>query len=92
VYLVVVVDRAAQQAYGYADGAYVSSVDISGIGSTTSTKSFEVGVDSGGAPFHGTADETRVYRQALTADWIATEYANLTSASFLAIGPEQSGS
>lgn len=92
VYLAVVVDRTTMEAYGYADGAYVSHVDISGIGSMASTKSFEVGVDSGGSPFHGTIDETRVYGQALTADWIATEYANLTSESFLAIGSEQGGS
>jgi len=88
VHLVGVVDRTANQLRAYADGAFTGMQSITGIGALTSSQNFAIGKGSGGQWFNGLIDETRVYNTALTAEWIATEHANLTSSTFVTVGAE----
>ena len=80
VQLVTVVDRGSSLLVGYVNGAAVPSTDISAIGSVDSTTSFRIS-DAQSAPFNGLIDEPRVYNRALSADWVALEYANLARRS-----------
>jgi Concanavalin A-like lectin/glucanases superfamily len=89
-HLVVVVDRSVSPAKGrgYVNGAMVSQIDVT-LGSLSTNRGLSLGAGSGGSLYHGLIDETRIYASALTADWIATEYANLTASGFLGRGPQE---
>ena len=41
------------------------------------------------ARFQGAIDEVRIHDQVLPVSWIATEFANLTSSTFVIIDPQQ---
>lgn len=88
VHVAAVLDRGAQQFIAYRDGALASMEPTLGVGSISSTKPLILGVGEQ-APFRGTLDEVRIFTGTLTADWIAAEYANLATSSFVAIGDEQ---
>lgn len=87
-HLAIVVDRAAGQGRGYVNGVMTSAVDVT-LGSLATPRELSLGVGSGGAKYRGMIDETRIYTGALTADWIATEHANLAVPGFLTPGAEQ---
>jgi hypothetical protein len=90
VHLVAVVDRSAGRLRAFADGAERTSADISGLGSVTNAEDAVIGSDDTRShPFLGTIDEVRVVPTALSADWIAAEHANLTSPTFLQVGPAE---
>ena len=82
-----VVDRTNAAFTSYVDGVKVQSVAITGILSLTSTQVFAVSYS--GHLFHGQLDEFRVFGVVQTADWIATEYANLATPGFLQLGAEE---
>ncbi len=89
VHLVAVVDREADVLFAYADGALFDMQPIASVGALTSSVDLAVGRGSSGAWFNGLIDETRVYSVALTAPWIATEHANLTSSTFADFSMQQ---
>jgi hypothetical protein len=88
-HLVVVIDRQANVAKGYFDGAESSSIPFP-LGSIDSTEPMRIGRGSGGAQFSGLTDEAHVVSGVLAPDWIATEHANLATPGFVSIGAEQS--
>jgi hypothetical protein len=87
VHLAVVIDRAAAATTTFTNGVLANQVALS-LGSVATGERLQLG-RSETMPFRGSLDEVRIYTGALSADWIATEYANLASTSFLAIGAEQ---
>jgi hypothetical protein len=89
-HLVVVVDRSVTPAKGrgFVNGVMTSDVDVT-LGSLNTTRELSLGAGSNGALFHGLIDEARIYNTALTADWIATEYANLATPGFITKGNEE---
>lgn len=72
VHLVAVVDRSVPELRSYTNGAFVEAAPII-IGSVDTDDELELG---GPNPyrFAGSVDETRIYRRALSADWIRAEY------------------
>jgi hypothetical protein len=89
-HLVAVVDRTAQTLTAYTDGVLAASTSIAGYGSFDTTKDFAIGTATQMYRFEGTVDEVRVYKTALTADWIAAEHANLAQpGTFVTVGPEE---
>lgn len=76
----------------YFDGVSQSLTTVTAIStnniSTGSNGAFIIGNDAGNTPrfFDGTVDEFRVILSALSADWIATEYANQNDPSTFATG------
>jgi len=90
VHLVAVVDRATQRFRLYTDGAEVTALPISTVGTTTSAMTVALGRPQ--YPLQGTIDEMRVYKTALSPQWIGAEYRNLAPATrdaFRTVGPEQ---
>lgn len=87
--LTAVVDRQANLLKAYRDGVFQDEVAISAIGDlNTSTRLM---VSHPTYKFNGDMDELRVYGSALTAPWIATEWANVFDAdSVLRIGEPES--
>ncbi len=89
-YLVAVVDRGAHQFIPYFNGVAATPTDISGVGSVHSTRTLQLGVDTANF-FSGLLDEVAIYNTALSPEWIAASYANVSDrASFVAIGPAMS--
>lgn len=84
VHLVAVVDRSTNTYLAYANGALASSVTVS-LSDFDTAQDIRIGRGSGGAAFQGMTDEVRIANSALTADWIATEHANLTQSGFVMI-------
>lgn len=88
VHLVVVVDREAQTMRLYTDGTPTGTIGLAGFGSVDNPNALQVGTLS--YPIRGRIDEVRVYARALTAEWIATEHANVRDhAAFVVRGAEQ---
>lgn len=88
VHLVAVVDRSAQRLRTYTNGAFVAEVDITAVVDVDNARGLNVGYPT--YPFRGKIDEVRIYAQALSPAWIATEYANLSApASFVMAGSEE---
>jgi hypothetical protein len=88
--LVAVVDRTAQTLTAYLDGVPAASTSIANQGSFDATREFAIGTAQQQFRFKGTVDEVRLYKTALTADWIAAEHANLAQpATFVTAGPEE---
>ena len=90
VHLVAVVDRATQRFRIYTNGVEVAATLISSVGSTTSAMTVALGRPS--YPLAGLIDEMRVYKTALSPQWIGAEYRNLapaTRAAFRAVDPEE---
>jgi hypothetical protein len=89
-HLVGVTDRNMKQDFAYLDGAQVAAAGITTTGSIDSPQDFSIGSTNSAVRFEGVADEVRVYKVALSADWIAAEHANLADpAHFLTIDSEQ---
>jgi hypothetical protein len=89
-HLVVVVDRAPSPdtATAYVNGAVTDTRTIT-LGSLDTTRELSVGSALGASAYHGITDELRIYNMAPTAEWIATEHANLATAGFITKGTEQ---
>jgi len=79
VQLLVVVDRATQKLRMYVDGAQANEVLIPALGSISSTRGVAIGNTT--YPFAGVIDEMRVYKTALTPQWVGAEYRNLALAT-----------
>ncbi len=89
VHLVGVVDGPADQASAYLNGTFRGSTEL--LGSVSGANEATISRPSSGNFFQGSLDELRIYNVALSSDWIAAEYENLSSpASFLDVGPEVS--
>lgn len=88
-HLAVVIDRTNNTARGYFDGVQSSVINNFNLGSINSGEQVRIGRGSGGAQFSGLTDEAHIVSGVLTADWIATEHANLTADGFVSIGAEQ---
>ena len=89
-HLVAVIDRGAQTLTAYTNGALAQQVSIAGYGSFDATKDFAIGTATQMYRFAGLVDEVRVYKTALSADWIAAEHANLASpGTFVTVGAEE---
>lgn len=87
-YLTAVVDREQNEVRTYADGQLEDRDDLSGTGSLSTDD--DATISRPLDPFRGLVDEVRVYKRALSDDWIATEHANLSAPlDFLAIGSEE---
>jgi hypothetical protein len=89
VHVAMTIDRAGSMARAFLNGQPVQSFDFQGLGSLASTQPVMVGAGSNGARFRGAIDEIRLYEGALPAAWIATEYANFATPSFIALGAQQ---
>jgi hypothetical protein len=89
-HVAIVVDRAPNpdRATAYVNGVQTDQQNIT-LGSFATQREFSLGAGSGGARFRGLVDEARIYNTALTADWIATEHANLATPGFIAKGAEE---
>jgi len=86
--LVVVADRTTQLLNGYANGALVQSVDISTIGSVSST--LDLQISDALDPFHGALDELRIFDHAIDLAWVAADYENFADpSSFVTVGPAE---
>lgn len=72
-WLTTVVDRGAQTLRAYRDGVLQHEVDITAIGDLDTSP--RLTISNPNYRFNGDVDELRVYRSALTAPWIATEWA-----------------
>ncbi|HUS28187.1 MAG TPA: LamG domain-containing protein [Kofleriaceae bacterium] len=88
VYLAGVMDRDAQQMLAYRDGVFTDMMSTTGFGSITNNKALVFG-PTGTLNFQGTLDEVRISAGALSPEWIATEYANLETPGFVALGSQQ---
>ena len=88
--ITIVVDRASQQLRGFMNAVEMQKLDISDIGSTSSGSTFVLGSNGSAYWFRGRIDEARVYARALSPEWIAAEYGNLTSpATFVTRAAEE---
>lgn len=87
-HLAIVIDRGTATARGYFDGVESANIPFP-IGSIDSGEQVRIGRGSGGAQFSGLTDEAHIAAGVLSADWIATEHANLTVDNFVVIGAEQ---
>ncbi|MFX1438919.1 MAG: LamG-like jellyroll fold domain-containing protein [Promethearchaeota archaeon] len=89
-HLVACVDTSSNTMHLFKDGSYSGNVDISGIGSVSTTDNFTIsrGLSSPN-PVDGLIDEVRVSNTARSDGWITTEYNNqLDPSSFYSIGAE----
>lgn len=75
VQLAIVVDRSRGELRGYADGVLADTADLSAFGSLDTP--LPVSFSRTGYPFRGSLDEVRIYREAVSDAWIASEHANL---------------
>jgi hypothetical protein len=83
-HLAIVVDRTPNKVRAYTDGSQVAMSNLT-LGAIDSTQPliFSRPTDL----FDGVLDEARVYRVALDAEWIATEYANIANrGAFMTVG------
>ncbi|HET9991812.1 MAG TPA: LamG-like jellyroll fold domain-containing protein [Kofleriaceae bacterium] len=89
VQLVAVVDRDKPAFTTYANGVVRDTQTLASFGSVSGSAQFCLG-KLPSAQFAGTIDEPRIYSTALTPDWIAAEYANLTARStFMSLGSDE---
>lgn len=90
VHIAAVVDRTNGVLATYANGIPQGSQSLSGmmIGDLSTAEPIQLGRGTI-EPFRGRLDELRIYKTAVTRDWLATEFRNGTDPSFLAVGPEQ---
>jgi len=89
VHVVMVIDRGTPATVrAFMNGVETDSTALT-LGSLSSGSPLTIGAGSGGSRFQGSIDEVRIYDRVLSAPWIATEHANLTSASFLTVGAQQ---
>ncbi|HTL34681.1 MAG TPA: LamG-like jellyroll fold domain-containing protein [Kofleriaceae bacterium] len=88
VYLVGVIDRTAAQLIGYRDGV-ATPTSAAGLGAVTEGAGFFTGGGNTTQPYTGRIDEVRVMSGVRSADWIATEFANLASSTFITINTQQ---
>jgi len=88
-HVAIVVDRSTSPARGvaYVNGVQTDQQTIT-LGSLDTQRELSIGAGSGSA-YRGLVDEARIYNTALTADWIATEYANLATPGFITKGTEE---
>jgi hypothetical protein len=90
-HLVAVIDREAGELRAYVNSTLAATTSIAMLGSLDTTNPFSIGSPTAAYLFKGVVDEVRVYKQALSASWIAAEYRNVTArSSFVVFGPEQS--
>lgn len=88
VHIAAVIDRAADAMSVYADGVLEDSQSLSGnlIGSVSTIEPLQLGRPADD-PFVGRIDEIRIYKTAVTQEWLATEVRNATEPGFLTFGP-----
>ncbi len=88
-HLVGVIDRAAGTYTVFLNGRAVGSSPVPG-GSLTSDRPLQLSLPGVDTLFGGTLDELRTFHGVLSADWIATEYTNLTApATMLEVAPRE---
>ena len=89
VHLVAVVDREALQFRLYADGSLRAEMSLAGFGSVSTTWPATIGRDDA-SWFRGAIDEVRVWRGAVSADWVRMEHANLADpTAVVEVGAEE---
>lgn len=90
-HLAFVVDRPGQDFRSFANGEMRGSQFLSGFGSVDSTNGLTFSrPPTLPQPYRGVLDEVRVYRDAVSNDWIAAEYANIAArADMITIGPAE---
>lgn len=90
VHIAAVVDRTAGTVTAYADGVAknAQSLATQQIGSLSTTNPILVGRGTE-QPFKGRLDELRIYKTAVTQEWLATEFRNGSEPNFLTLGPEE---
>lgn len=85
--LVTVVDRGAGELRAYLDGAEIAVAPLT-MGSLDTSRDLCVGRDDL-SPWHGLIDEVRVQAGVRSDAAIAAEFANLTDAAFVTVGPAE---
>lgn len=87
-HVAVVVDRDSTpaRASAYVDGVQTAQQALA-LGSLDTQRELSLG--AGTVPFRGALDEVRLYNTAPSAEWIATEHANLATPGFLVRGDEE---
>ena len=89
VHLAAVVDQAAEQMWAANNGQPSPTTSIASLGPVASqSASGRIGRPSAGQ-FRGRIDEVRIYREALTPDWVRTEAANVRKSDFIVVGTEE---
>ncbi len=90
VHIAAVVDRQADSMTVFADGVLKDTQTLStrNLGSLSTAQPIQVG-RGGMEPFAGRLDEVRVYKTAVTSEWLAAEHNNGSLATFLTFGPEE---
>jgi hypothetical protein len=89
VHVAAVLDRTAQTFTSYANGVLVESQSTVNIGTLDNGLAFDLGRPHNFFPFKGMLDEVRVYKHAVTTEWLAAEHANLADPSFVVFGAEE---
>lgn len=91
VHLAAIVDREADSFTFFADTTQAETQSLSGrmIGDLSTIQPIQIGRGTT-EPFAGLVDEVRIYRGALTLDWITAEVNNGTDPGFIAFGDEES--
>jgi hypothetical protein len=89
VHLVMTIDRSSSTARAFMNGAQTQSFTFSGLGTLSTSQPVMIGAGSNGARFRGGIDEVRLFDRALAPAWIAAEYANLATPSFVTLGAQQ---
>ena len=90
-HLTFVVDRDATVLNGFIDGTHPWIDTLNLIDSLSAGVSLTVGASDGGTlDFAGAIDEVRIANVARSLDWVATEFANVTSSGLIFVGAEDS--
>jgi hypothetical protein len=82
-----VVDRERSELRAYLNGVKTDVLSLGTFGAYSSSGPLMLSSDRD--PYTGDIDEVRIYRGALPAEWILTEYANVTDPAFLTVGDVQ---
>jgi hypothetical protein len=90
VHLAAIVDRQAGTFSAYADGTLGGGQSLAtrGIDNLSTTEPAQISRGDQ-QRFTGRVDEVRIYKTAVTAEWIATEFKNGNDPTFLTFGPEE---
>ncbi len=90
VHIAAVIDRALGTISAFADGVLQDSQSLStrNIGNLSTIEPIQIG-RGGMEPFTGKIDEVRVYKTAVTQEWLAAEHNNGSEPTFLTFGPEE---
>jgi len=90
VHIAAVIDRAGGTISVFADGAQTGgqSLTARAIDSVSTVEAIQVGRGNM-EPFTGLVDEVRIYKTAVTQEWLAAEVNNGTAPMFLTLGPEE---